>query len=109
MKLTTLEFLDYFGNPSAGRQGVMTAALLAGEFGGSLAIGFLLADRFGRRITVLAAVAIYLVGQAILTSSHTQGQFIAGRVINGLGAGALFQTMSLYVFYLTIPLGDVTN
>lgn len=73
----------------------MTAGLQAGEFGGSLLVGLLLPDRFGRRITILTAVAIYLVGQAILVSSMSQGQFIAGRVLNGFGAGAFFQTISL--------------
>lgn len=82
----------------------MTAALIAGEFGGSLAIGFLIADRFGRRMTAIVAACIYLVGQAIIVGSTVQGMFIAGRVVNGLGAGALFQTMSLYV---ALPLAIV--
>ncbi|KAK6371805.1 high affinity glucose transporter [Exophiala oligosperma] len=90
------QFLDYFNNPSAFRQGVLTAGLQAGEFGGSLIFGLLVPDRFGRRITILSAIAVYLVGQAIVVSSTTQAQFIVGRVINGLGAGAFFQTISLF-------------
>lgn len=89
------QFLDYFNTPSAYRQGAMTAAMIAGEFGGSLLIGFLLSDRLGRRLTILASVAIYLIGQAIIVASQNQAMFIAGRVINGLGAGGLFQTISL--------------
>lgn len=96
--LTMTQFLDYFGTPSAFRQGVMTAGLLAGEFGGSLMIGFLISDRFGRRITILFCVVVYLIGQAIIVASQNQPMFIAGRVVNGLGAGGLFQTISLYAF-----------
>jgi MFS family permease len=73
----------------------MTAALLAGEFGGSLLIGFLVSDRFGRRVTILICVLVYLIGQTIIVASQNQAMFIAGRVINGLGAGGLFQTISL--------------
>lgn len=90
------QFLTYFNTPSAYRQGAMTAALIAGEFGGSLLIGYLLSDRLGRRLTILASVIVYLVGQAIIVASQNQAMFIAGRVVNGLGAGGLFQTMSLY-------------
>ena len=73
----------------------MTAALIAGEFGGSLLIGFLLSDRFGRRLTIMASVLVYLVGQILIVASQDQAMFITGRVINGLGAGGLFQTISL--------------
>lgn len=93
--LTMPQFLSYFHTPTAYRQGAMTAALLAGEFGGSLLIGFLFSDRFGRRVTILICVLVYLAGQAIITASQNQAMFIAGRVVNGLGAGGLFQTISL--------------
>lgn len=33
------QFLTYFDTPSAFRQGAIVAALIAGEFGGSLIIG----------------------------------------------------------------------
>jgi MFS transporter, SP family, sugar:H+ symporter len=89
------QFLTYFGTPTAGRQGAMTAALIAGEFGGSLLIGFLLSDRIGRRLTIMASILVYLVGQILIVASQDQAMFITGRVINGLGAGGLFQTISL--------------
>lgn len=97
------QFLDYFHTPSDFRQGLMTAALIAGEFFGSLIIGLIFSDRFGRRVTIITSAAIYLIGQAVLVASHDQGMFIAGRVINGFGAGPLFQTMSLYVYCRSLP------
>jgi MFS family permease len=89
------QHLTYMGIPSDFRQGLMTAALIAGEFVGSLIMGLLFSDRSGRRVTIMASVVVYLVGQTILVASQGQGMFIAGRVINGLGAGPWFQTMSL--------------
>jgi hypothetical protein len=46
--LTMSQFLSYFHTLTAYRQGAMTAALLAGEFGGSILIRFLFSDRFSR-------------------------------------------------------------
>ena len=89
------QFLSYMGTPTDFRQGLMTASLIAGEFIGSLLIGLVFSDRFGRRVTIMASILVYLVGQAILIAAQGQGMFIAGRVINGLGAGPWFQTMSL--------------
>lgn len=88
-------FLSYMETPSDFTQGIMTASLIAGEFFGTLSIGLFCSDRFGRRFTILLSCAIYLIGQAILVAAQNRGMFIAGRVINGLGAGPLFQTMTL--------------
>ncbi len=95
------DFLGYFETPSDFTQGLMTAALIAGEFVGSLLVGLVISDRLGRRVTIITTAGIYLVGQAIIVAAQNRGMFIAGRVINGLGAGPLFQSMSLYV----IPFG----
>jgi MFS family permease len=72
----------------------MTAARIAGEFVGSLIVSFLLADRFGRRITIITTAVLYLVGQVFVVAAYNRGMFVAGRVVNGLGAGPLFQTVS---------------
>lgn len=88
------QFLNYMDTPTDFRQGLMTAALIAGEFVGALFVG-LFSDRFGRRVTIWICVAIYLAGQVILIAAQGQNMFIAGRVINGFGAGPWFQTVSL--------------
>ena len=89
------QFLDYFGTPSAFFQGLMTVCLIAGEIVGSLLIGLFISDRLGRRKTIMVTVVLYTVGQAILVAAQNRAMFIAGRVLNGVGAGPLFQTMSL--------------
>ena len=95
------QFLSYFNYPSSFRQGSMTACLLAGEFGGSLFMGFLLADRLGRKCTIYTASLLYLIGQIIVVASVNQAMFIVGRVLNGFGAGGLIQTVPLYVSILS--------
>jgi MFS family permease len=91
------QFLDYFGNPSAFLQGLMTVSLIAGEIVGSLLVGMFVSDRFGRRKAAFMSVIVYLIGQAILVAAQNRAMFFVGRVINGVGAGPMFQVVSLSV------------
>jgi len=89
------QFLDYFDNPSAFFQGLMTVILIAGEIIGSLFVGMFISDKFGRRKTALMTAVVYLVGQAILVAAQNRAMFLAGRFLNGFGAGPMFQVVSL--------------
>ena len=53
---------------------------------GGVIFGFL-GDRFGRRPTIVATVAIYGIGTALCGFSHSLTQLIAFRSITGLGMG----------------------
>src|SRR5258708_4543511 len=53
---------------------------------GGVILGFL-GDRFGRKPTIAATVAIYGVGTALCGFSHTLTQLIVFRSITGLGMG----------------------
>ena len=53
---------------------------------GGIVFGFL-GDRFGRRPTIAATVAIYGIGTALCAASHSLGQLIIYRSITGLGIG----------------------
>lgn len=50
----------------------------------------MLADGYGRRWCIFVGCLIVLVGTAIQTPAETQGQFIAGRFVLGLGASSKF-------------------
>lgn len=89
------QFLDYFDNPSAFFQGLMTVFLIAGEIIGSLFVGMFVSDRFGRRKTAFMTVIVYLIGQAILVAAQNRAMFLVGRFLNGFGAGPMFQVVSL--------------
>lgn len=83
------QFLEYFNYPSNFRQGGITSAILAGAFVGSLLTGAFLADRFGRKRTILFGSALFTVGCAVSCAANGLAALVAGRVINGLGNGCL--------------------
>lgn len=83
------QFLDFFNHPSNFQQGGITAAILAGAFAGSLLTGAFLADRLGRRYTILLGSAIFTIGCAVACAANNLTALVAGRVINGLGNGCL--------------------
>ena len=90
------QFLDYMHNPSNFTQGGITAGVLAGAFVGSLSTGAFLADRFGRRKTILIGSVVFTVGIAISTAANNVASLVAGRVINGIGNGCLAMMVPLY-------------
>ena len=87
--LTMTQFLSYMNYPGNFLQGGITASIQAGSFAGSLLTGALLADRLGRRKTILLGSLIFTIGVAISTAANGVTALIAGRVINGLGNGCL--------------------
>ncbi|KAH8812732.1 general substrate transporter [Xylogone sp. PMI_703] len=90
------QFLEYFNYPSNFRQGGITASIQAGAFAGSLLTGAFLADRFGRKKTILFGSALFTVGCAIACAANGLAALVAGRVINGLGNGCLAMMVPLY-------------
>ncbi|KAH0524368.1 hypothetical protein TsFJ059_006892 [Trichoderma semiorbis] len=99
------QFLNYFKNPSNFRQGGITASILAGAFAGSLLTGAFLADRLGRKRTILLGSAIFTIGCAISAAANNIEALVAGRVINGLGNGCLtmMATVALHVTMWFMP------
>lgn len=83
------QFLSYMKYPGNFLQGGITASIQAGSFAGSLLTGAFLADRLGRRRTLLLGSLIFTIGVAISTASNNVIALVAGRVINGLGNGCL--------------------
>lgn len=83
------QFLLYMNHPSNFLQGGITASIQAGAFAGSLLTGAFLADRLGRRYTILLGSLIFTIGIAISTAANGVVALVAGRVINGMGNGCL--------------------
>jgi MFS family permease len=88
------QFLEYFNYPDNFRQGGITASIQAGAFGGSLLTGAFIADRFGRKKTILFGSALFTIGCAVACASNGIASLVAGRVINGLGNGCLAMMVS---------------
>jgi len=88
------QFLEYFNYPGNFQQGGITASIQAGAFAGSILTGAFLADRLGRKKTILLGSALFTIGCAIACAANGIPALVAGRVINGLGNGCLAMMVS---------------
>jgi SP family sugar:H+ symporter-like MFS transporter len=78
------------------RQGTIVSMLCAGALVGSLVVGKL-ADTLGRRMAVSASAFFCAIGMIIEISSTTHwAQFAVGRLVTGMGVGALSVTVPMY-------------
>lgn len=67
----------------------------AGSAIGAAACSYL-ADRFGRKRTIQVAALILSIGAGLCAGSVNNAMFMVGRVINGLGIGALVTAIPMY-------------
>lgn len=79
------QYLDYFGSPNSNLQGGITASMSAGSFAGAIAAGFI-SDSIGRRLSLMIASVVWIIGAAIQCSTHSIAQLVAGRVVSGLAS-----------------------
>jgi EmrB/QacA subfamily drug resistance transporter len=61
-----------------------------------------LGDLFGRKIVLQSAILIFLLGSALCGLSHSMGQLIAFRAVQGLGGGGL-------IVSTTAAIGDIIS
>ncbi|GAA5999125.1 sugar porter family MFS transporter [Rhodotorula paludigena] len=78
------------------RTGLIVAMLSIGTLFGSL-VGATLADRLGRRYAIVVDNIVLIIGVVIQVASVSAWyQFMIGRIITGLGVGALSAVVPLY-------------
>ncbi|KAK3613095.1 hypothetical protein LTR22_028309, partial [Elasticomyces elasticus] len=75
---------------------LIVSILSAGTFFGALAAGDV-ADTIGRKWTVIAGCAIYIVGVILQVATNGLGLIVAGRLIAGLGVGFESAIVILYM------------
>ncbi|HZD42644.1 MAG TPA: MFS transporter, partial [Methanomicrobiales archaeon] len=85
---------------SASGQELAVSAVLIGAIIGAL-LGGPLADRLGRRITIVTASAIFLIGTAVVVFSYNLPIFIGGRILIGIAIGIASFTTPLYISEIT--------
>ncbi len=56
-----------------------------------------LSDRLGRRAVYVAAVGIFAAGSVVVAAAPTYGVVLAGRAVQGLGAGGIFPVASAVI------------
>lgn len=97
------EFNKTFNNPDANTIGNIVSLYEIGCFIGALAT-FVVGDRLGRRRTILISTLFMIAGAIIQAASSTVGVMIAGRIISGLGMGAINSTVPVsFLFRLLLP------
>lgn len=62
---------------------------------GAIIIG-LIADRLGRKWPACAATFLTLTGTAVQYTAHARGTLMAGKMIAGLGVGAILAVATTY-------------
>jgi sugar porter (SP) family MFS transporter len=90
------------GGPTSSTQGGISAAMPGGSFVGALISG-IVTDWLGRRMAIQVGSVIWCIGSAIVCSSFSIGQLVAGRFINGLSVGILSAQVPVYVAELAQP------
>jgi len=74
----------------------------AGSFFGALAVTQL-ADRIGRRPTVILAGIIWVIGSILQCASVNRGMLIVGRIISGISVGLSSAVVPIYQSEITAP------
>jgi MFS family permease len=88
-------FKDYFNQPTRTELGTMVAILEVGAFVASLVVGRV-GDIIGRRRTILYGSLIFVVGGALQSFANGMPMMVLGRIIAGVGVGALSTIVPVY-------------
>jgi len=86
---------EYFDLTPAMTGWAASSALVGCIFGAALA--GMLSDRYGRKKTLLVAAICYFISAVGSAVPHTLAQFIAFRILGGLGVGAASMSSPLYI------------
>ncbi|OAJ34385.1 sugar porter family MFS transporter [Piscirickettsia salmonis] len=91
-----LLYIQHDIHMSAAQTSFIVAAVLGGGALSTLITGYL-ADHFGRKNMMITAVAIFLVGVAVLATAHSYNLLLVGRLIQGIGIGIITIIIPLYL------------
>lgn len=77
-------------------QETIVSMAVAGAIFGA-AVGGWMNDRFGRKISILLADALFFIGAVVMAASVAPWMLIIGRILVGLGVGMASMTAPLYI------------
>ncbi|KMQ42390.1 General substrate transporter [Trichophyton rubrum] len=100
--ITGQYFKDYFNQPTRAEIGTMVAILEVGAFISSLLVGKI-GDIIGRRRTILYGSMVFFVGGAFQTFATGIPMMLVGRIVAGLGVGALSTIVPVYQSEISPP------
>lgn len=103
-------FRKYFGHEVKPGKYEISSVYQAGWTGGTAAgqvvmdlPGGWLADRYGRKFTLILSVLVIVVASTVQVTAHSIGQVIAGKVIFGMGSGLYISFCTSYTAELAAP------
>jgi sugar porter (SP) family MFS transporter len=91
-----------FGGLSSFQQELVTSLLLIGAMIGAFGAGRV-ADRIGRRPTILITAVVFVVGVLLAACSPALWTLLVARVVIGLAVGAASMTVPLYIGEMAPP------
>ncbi|KAI5245733.1 hypothetical protein E4T43_03009 [Aureobasidium subglaciale] len=100
--ITGMYFKSYFNQPTRAEIGTMVAILEVGAFISSLGVGRI-GDILGRRRTIMYGAVIFVIGGAFQTFATGMSMMMLGRIIAGLGVGALSTIVPVYQSEISPP------
>ncbi len=74
----------------------------AGSLVGSLIVGRL-ADKIGRKKTIMISGWIWVIGSILQCAAVNRGMLVAGRVISGIAVGIASASVPIYQSEITAP------
>ncbi|KAK3185943.1 hypothetical protein K4F52_005398 [Lecanicillium sp. MT-2017a] len=83
-------------------KGWFVSTLLLAAWFGSLINGPI-ADRFGRKGSMLAAVVVFTLGSALQAAARTTAEVFSGRAVAGLAVGMLTMIVPMYMSEVSTP------
>ncbi|TEB26103.1 glucose transporter [Coprinellus micaceus] len=100
--LNNNHYKEQFGFPGPGAQGAIVASMPAGSLLGALTVTQL-ADRLGRRKTVILAGIFWVIGSILQSASVNRGMLVVGRIISGISVGLSSAVVPIYQSEITAP------
>ena len=97
-----LIFLSPIFRLSVAEQGVLVSIILLGALAGALMGGYL-ADRLGRKWTIMLTAVLFILGSWITAESYSYSLLLLGRVISGIAVGIISVTAPLYLAEISPP------
>ncbi|GLB40833.1 putative major facilitator superfamily, sugar transporter (TC 2.A.1.1) family protein [Lyophyllum shimeji] len=100
--LNNKSYLKTFHTPGPNAQGGIVAAMPAGSLFGAL-LATQLADRAGRKKTIILAGLIWVIGSILQCASVNRGMLVVGRIISGISVGLSSAVVPIYQSEITAP------
>lgn len=88
-------WLETFGNPSSGLEGIIVSIYNLGAFSGCI-LTFIYGEKCGRRLCMWIAMGWIIVGAILQCTSYSVAQIMVARYVTGIGTGIETSTVPIY-------------